>query len=423
MVSRVNVSSLLVAFLFCISMVVGSGINVGALSLVIFSLLFVWKKSQYFVDAETKTLLWTFGVYFALFLLSMLLFDEKAKILDRPSRVLLAIPVLLVLLRYTPKLKIVNVGIVIGAIGACVSGVILYFYFNQTGRVFVGLPEKFGLWHEWSKGFMPIQSGDMGLSLGIFSFIVAIYYYKQQRYLGRFIALCGFMAGVVASILSGSRGGWVCIPGIMLVIIFLNKKHLKFFIGIFCLMLLLSVFSGKSLYHKVQKRLDSINTELTRENSSSGIRVQLWKDAILTFKENPIFGVGGKARTENRIEHKNKKLVTLPKIFNEEHAHNQYLEVLSLRGLVGFASLLMLFLWPLWVFIKRLKQAKNLSFNERITQETVCQLGISHILLVMGYCMTQAFLEHNSGIVFYSIVLVCFFAMSSRSDNTECRKV
>ena len=68
---------------------------------------------------------------------------------------------------------------------------------------------------------------------------------------------------------------------------------------------------------------------------------------------------------------------------------------------------------------KRLKLAKRLRDKDRIKQECICQLGISHILLVMGYCLTQGFFEHNTGITFYSIVLVVFFAMSSSYNQID----
>jgi O-antigen ligase len=156
-----------------------------------------------------------------------------------------------------------------------------------------------------------------------------------------------------------------------------------------------------------------------KKNLSAGLRLELWKDAIYTFRESPLLGVGLEARTLYRIKHKQDRKISVPEVFYDTHAHNQFLEALSVRGLIGLSALALLFLWPLWVFLKRLKLAKKMEADSKMKQEAVCQLGICHILLVVGYCATQAFLEHNSGIVFYSVMLVVFFAMSSNLLNKE----
>lgn len=419
MVLTSNLASYLAGCLFFITLSFGGGVNVGALLLAIFGLIFVWKTPKWLIDSDTKIQIFVFCFYFFVYLLSMLLDGDSMRVLDRPSRVLLAIPVLLTLLHYIPKVRIVNIGIIGGAVLAGIAGGIFYLWFSQYGRAFHGLPEAFGFWHQWAKGYMPIQSGDMAVSLGFFAFVVSLYSYRQKRYFASLVALLGFSMGLLASIFSGTRGGWICIPVLFFILLFLNRKNVKFFIGVVCLGILIVGISGQSVYKKVKGRLDSINTELVRTNSSSGARLELWKDAFYTFKEKPFLGVGLKARTEFRILHKKSGLISLPDSFDESHAHNQFLEVLSVKGLVGFSALLALFLWPLWVFIKRLKSAKELRDKERRKLECVCQLGICHILLVMGYCLTQAWLEHNSGITFYSVVLVVFFAMSSKNKITE----
>lgn len=419
MISRENMASILVANLFMISLAVGIGLNLGSLILVIFSFTAL-KAPKIVVDRDTKILFGVLCAYFFVFLLSIFLFGDRARILDRPSRTLLAIPVLFVLLRYPPKIRVVSIGIIVGAILSGISGLIYYIKFPQFNRAFQGLPESFGIWHAWSKSFMAIQSGDMAVSLGIFSLVGAMYYYRQRKYIFVFFALLGCMLGITASILSGTRGGWICIPVLLIVLIALNWKYIKFnfIISFFIAVCVASFIGGKPIYQKLQGGFQNINVDLLQynkeKNTSAGIRIELWKDALYTFKGKPLLGVGITDRTKLRIEHKQKKLISVPDDFNDTHAHNQFLEAISVRGLLGLGALLSLFLWPLWVFLKRLRFAKShLEKEASIRQETVCQLGICHILLVMGYCLTQSWFEHNSGIVFYSIVLVVFFAMSS----------
>jgi O-antigen ligase len=78
------------------------------------------------------------------------------------------------------------------------------------------------------------------------------------------------------------------------------------------------------------------------EKGSTGSRVELWKGALLIFKESPLMGVGtGNFESSiKRLVHE-KKLKKTPTLV---HAHNIFLQALATRGVFGIITTLGLFI-------------------------------------------------------------------------------
>ena len=66
--------------------------------------------------------------------------------------------------------------------------------------------------------------------------------------------------------------------------------------------------------------------------------------------------------------------------------------------------------------IKKDCYEKNKQNNKRI--KFITTLGIVHILSTMSYCLTQAFISHNSGNIFYFFVLFLFYAFMVNESAT-----
>ena len=70
----------------------------------------------------------------------------------------------------------------------------------------------------------------------------------------------------------------------------------------------------------------------------------MWKSAIAMVKEKPLFGWGIQGATEKRKQETKEKVAT-GNIGQFTHAHNQYLDDLSKRGIVGLLALLCCFIY------------------------------------------------------------------------------
>lgn len=63
---------------------------------------------------------------------------------------------------------------------------------------------------------MHIQGGDISMSLGILSLIITLYAYQKESKL-TFLSVIGGLCGIVGSLLSTARGGWVALPILLIV--------------------------------------------------------------------------------------------------------------------------------------------------------------------------------------------------------------
>ena len=150
---------------------------------------------------------------------------------------------------------------------------------------------------------------------------------------------------------------------------------------------------------------DEIKAYVKHDNGSTsvGARFDMWKSALLMAQEKPLFGWGSEQIIEERKKQHQKGLISQYAIqFN--HAHNQFLDDLSKRGLFGLIALLGIYFIPLIFFIKNIA-------NDVLKIRTVAVLGAVHCLSVMGYSLSQGFLTHNSGNIFYFFLVVVFYTL------------
>jgi O-antigen ligase len=188
-------------------------------------------------------------------------------------------------------------------------------------------------------------------------------------------------AGVAAAImvgtlfLSGSRGGMLAMVTeltVLAVIVFRERKRLRVAIGVaaFAVVLagMLTWLGGKELTYRVAM----IQSE-SRSEISGGMRTLIDRDAIRMFRQKPALGWG---------------LGTFPTVYPQfrsfytnffvNQAHNDYLQLLSEMGLLGFA----LMIWYLAiVFFKAIPKIGNWTSDVSGAASLACILSCIGILV------------------------------------------
>jgi len=340
--------------------------------------------------------------YFLVTGLSLMLLGGKLSNLDMPSRVLFIIPVFIFLWHYPPKKEWLFNGILAGSF---LSGVIaLYHYQILEIRAFSSFK------------YMVIQSGNMAMSLGVFSLIISIQYLKDKKSYLMAIALICASFGFLASLLSGARGGWLIAPFVIVWLLVINRQLItkKVVLGLLIISVVGGVVSKDLVEQRVQKVIEDLTlfSEKGNSNTSVGARLEMWKSGIYTFKNNPIFGTG----YQNRLQHKqalvDQKIVD-PIVLQYKRLHNNYIEEASTKGMIGILALLLFFCVPLYLFSSTHKVKHNPN------NDIFRQLGIAHIVLVMGYCLTQNYVNHHSGILHYLFYTVIFYALFIQTDKLK----
>ena len=350
-------------------MLVGLGYSVYALI----------KKPLLNLSKVDKWLIYSYLFYFFTFVLSLSINGGKMRDLDTASRVIFLIPVCI----------------------ALYDKFILNLNPDQNPRI------------------MHIQGGDISMSLGIFSLIIALYAHHKKDVKLTTLSVIGGLCGIVGSLLSTARGGWVALPVLLVVILYIYRHSLskRFFLTLFGIMVATSIGISQMPNNRIMERIDVAQKDIQLYldnhdgNTSLGARFEMWKSALEMAKEKPLFGWGIQGATEKRKRDTEEKIAT-GNIGQFTHAHNQYLDDLSKRGIVGLLALLAVLFIPLRAFMKKLNTT-----NDEI--KLIATLGVAHILSVMIYGLSQGFLVHNSGTIFYFFLTIVFYAAIRTHQKAE----
>ena len=363
------------------------------------------KKPLLNLSKVDKWLIYSYLFYFLTFVLSLCINGGKMRDLDTASRVVFLIPVLLLLLKYPIKTCVLRYSIPLGGIVS----------------VCIALYDKFilNLNPDQNPRIMHIQGGDISMSLGILSLIIALYAYHKREVKLTVLSVIGGLCGIVGSLLSTARGGWVALPILLIVILWIYRHSLskRFFLTFFGIIAVASVGISQMPNNRIMERIDVARKDIqlyldkNDGNTSLGARFEMWKSALEMVKEKPLFGWGIQGATEKRKQETKEKIAT-GNIGQFTHAHNQYLDDLSKRGIIGLLALLAVLFIPLRSFMKNLKTANN-------EIKLIATLGVAHILSVMIYGLSQGFLVHNSGTIFYFFLTIVFYAAIRTHQKAE----
>ena len=393
---------------FTLLLMFPKGYNYGSTALLVLSILFLcyllYKRVGFLeVVRQNKAIFFVTTFYFLVSLFFIFFHGEKIKLIDNPLRAFLFLSVIIFIVYSSLKFDILLYSI---PLGSFISGVVaLYQYY------ILSLESAF-------YNQMKIQSGDMAMSLGLFSFSIAFYFLDVKKSkLALFSVGCGIF-GVLASILSFARGGWIGVPILLLILIFLYRHLLskKLLLGGITFLCIISVVL--TVNNKFVNRLSEAQYELKLylsgddKVSSIGERLDMWKIGSKAFLEHPISGWSLKELDYYKKDLSDKNIVTKASI-SFSHLHNQFIDESVKKGIVGGVAILGVFFLPLYVFYTKQKNKQN---NKRI--KFITTLGIVHILSTMSYCVTQAFISHNSGNIFYFFVLFLFYAFMVNESAT-----
>ncbi|WP_233829035.1 O-antigen ligase family protein [Paraburkholderia sp. ZP32-5] len=154
------------------------------------------------------------------------------------------------------------------------------------------------------------------------------------------------IAGGYASFLSGTRGGWLAVP-VFVVLLgmqyqwFTQKKRL-----VVATLAIVIAAAGLLSTERIQKRLAEVPNDVSMmhrgdDDTSTGLRLQLWDASRLIFMHHPLYGIG-KGRLVDELGVMAKRGEVKPEIVNER-AHSDFFSTLAEMGLIGVICLLLFY--------------------------------------------------------------------------------
>jgi O-antigen ligase len=392
-------------FLFsALALAVTSGYSLGALVLLLASSWLLWKRPRLNLQRPDYLMLGALLLYFVIFTANMLYHGDPARELDMPLRALLAVPVLLLLLAYPPRPGAWWSGVAIGAIG----GAALAFW--QLTVLNLERPQ--------AATSNAIHYGNVSMLLGMLS-LCGLAWAREQRSRAAWstLLLAGALAGIVGSVISGSRSGWLALPICGCVFSFYYSKGRS----IYYLTALISALAAMSVCfymlpdHPVPQRVKAVLEDVKKFNdndnarNSIGQRLEMWRNAWELSDDHILLGMGrtGYLDAKQKLAEEGKMDAYIRDYTN---AHNDYLDALVKRGIIGLTALLALFLVPLSLFAQALR-------NFPASAQPYALAGTVLCTCYMIFGLTTSSLTLNIGIIMLVFPMVILWALLRQQER------
>ncbi len=393
---------------FSLMFAIPSGYSYGAMTLLLSGVYFMARHPLPTLTREEKTIIVSLLAVFLWSVFIFFLHDNNPKPLDQTSRLIMAIPILLMLLAMPPRLPLLWGSVVIGIV---LSNGIAVWQLHWLGD-------------NRAAGFLNIiHFGNIGLVFGLFCIAGMLWAGTQGQYARHWRA--AFVLGVLASIYtvmaSGSRGSWLAIPPVALVFLyaFMHRRNIKHALMALAGVVLVVgvVFSVPET--GVQDRYDLAVTEVDKYMttkyvgkdaavSSVGARLEIWRTAFILIPQRPLLGWShqeARAEVERLVAEKKVD----PYMLEMANTHNNYLEVLLFQGAIGLVLLLAMYLLPFWYFCKRLR-------SPDIAVKALALCGSTLLASYFMFGMSQVILGRNNGIIFFVLTMVIVWACMRNAE-------
>ncbi|MGI1671875.1 MAG: O-antigen ligase family protein [Neptuniibacter sp.] len=227
----------------------------------------------------------------------------------------------------------------------------------------------------------------------------------------KLLTIISIIAGTIALIQTGTRGAWLAtvITGILFIKLIAtkqNNRQISFGIIIALFFVSLGYTSSDTLRKRVNSTVKEIQSygEFKRMRATStNLRLIYWEHAWEGFKQSPLTGLSYKdnALLKQHFADKYKLRMTGAKD-GRSSSHNEILNAMVQKGLLGLMAIIIIYLIPLKHFAKKLKS----------TNQTVRFYAISGICTISAIAvsgLTEAPLMHTSVSVTYGMLMILLY--------------
>ena len=344
-----------------------------------------------------------FAGYFLVSLWRYLAYKQGISTLDGPSRLLFGLSCIGFVVALRPSWRLFCLGLCIGVIGAGLLALVQ--------RLVVGMERVDGYTHH------PITFGDLALAMGLLAWCG-----RAELRPTRWAALpwLALAAGMLASILSASRGGWLALPLVLWPLLRYGfqgepgaqahqggqanqaraKTSLRALLAVLLALILAYFLPFTGVARRIGEAVSDVQAYLSHNDATTsvGIRLELWKASWRMFLDHPFLGVGRKGFDAALQQLAQQGFLQQSPALTYSSSHNDVLHFLATGGLLDFSCLLMMYAAPLLFFIRILRQAPSSAQNPAL-------MGLVLVLCFIGFGLTDVMFWLMMPKVFYIMMI------------------
>jgi O-antigen ligase len=376
-----------------LSLITLSGISSSSY-LILLTALFLFRDCRVALARHWHDTRWVVTAFLFNFIFVLLCFvlrpEASPNHLEKPLRMLLAVSALALVLARRPPRRALWWGAIGGAL-ACLP-VVAYQRFD------LAIDRPGGL-------INAITFGDLSLLLGLLSLVAAI----DMRQCGKRIVLpaLGALAGLLASLLTGTRGGLVALLPAAVVFFVLSRlmqgRRLRtVLLTSFGVAAFAYFVPALGLQDRMAEGLADVRAWEAGGNkvTNVGIRLELWKGAAMLIREHPLFGIEpnlmkvylGRFVEQGKLD---------PVVLTMPHLHNAILQALATGGIPGFFAWFGMFAVPFVYFARKLGERGAAA----APQFAPALAGLLVVTSYFCFGLTEVIFWSMKGCLFYALMV------------------
>jgi ADP-heptose:LPS heptosyltransferase/O-antigen ligase len=338
-----------------------------------------------------------FFFYFLVSLLRLVLDHQPLRTLDGPARLLIGLSCIGVMYYLRPRIRYFFLGLCVTTLLAAAMAAWQVFS-GQMDRA-IGLTH-----HTFTFGNLALVSGLMA-ACGMSFF--------RDRRLARidWLPAAALVAGMLASVLSGSRGSWLALPLVLLPLTTYGRrlygKRLMLMLGLMLGLLALAfAIPATGMAQRVGEVLVEAQRYFAAGDVSNvvGVRLELWRASLMMFAEHPLLGVGREGFDPAlQALAASGRLQPLPPM-QYANSQNDLLFCLSSGGLLDASLLLLMYIAPLRYFMGELRRPDQ-------GQHGLALAGMVLVAAFIGFGLTDVMFWLMMPKVFYVMMLCSLIGM------------
>jgi O-antigen ligase len=245
-----------------------------------------------------------------------------------------------------------------------------------------------------------------------FMSVPALDYFKNKPKACLVLPVAALILGMLASILSGTRGAWIAIPALSVILFYYLLQAIGFIPRVICLVIVIGALMaayfipGAHLANRVNAFFKDIGNYCAGDlsYSSVGTRIEGWQVAWNIFRDHPVIGAG-----PGNYKPLMDRMIADGKQYNSAARHKQphgaFPSTLADTGLLGLLSLIGVFFTPLWAALRFIRHRNPLR-----------SLGYAMMILVVGFIhfgLTETIFSRNINLVFYIVLSSVIMAVAA----------
>ncbi|HID81952.1 MAG TPA: O-antigen ligase family protein [Chromatiales bacterium] len=389
----------LIGLVVLLALVGPAGSQLPALLLFIVCLpLFLYKSETSFAGSRW----WLITMIFPLLAsLPLSISSQSGEALDAPSRYLVAAAVFLALRHFNIDAKI----IFRAASLAPIVAVALNIHQIDTPRLDFGV------------GIMESAY----LSVLLFSLSLRAVFIETKQ-LWRILAILGIVCAVLIVVISGTRGAWLALIVVLGVNLFtlpvsLRTKTMLVVLASFFLVIL--VQSSPMVKLRIADAVSETEQYTTGEPrlTSVGVRLDLWRMSWQSFLKSPLWGLSYEERSRVMENYKKENPASAIGVDGRSSSHNEVLNALSKKGLLGFTAIFLLYAVPFYFFWRGMRSSNNFVVNN------LSVAGVSIVVAMAVSGLTEAPLMHVRASTSYIFLLVFLYYAVLSSEHKKANRL